>query len=78
VRESLLELGKAGGIMDANGDLMAGSTTLIVESKLNLVNRNSSSHTAGLTFFRAVPRSRRNVRRALTFRFSKSADQIVK
>jgi hypothetical protein len=51
VRESLLELGKAGGIMDANDDLMAGSTALIVESKLNLVNRNSSSHTAGVTFF---------------------------
>lgn len=51
VREALLELGEAGGIMDANDDLMAGPTALIVEPALNLVNRNSASHTAGVTFF---------------------------
>ena len=51
VREALLELGKAGGLMDAKDDLAAGPTDLIVNPALNLVNRNSTSHTAGLTFF---------------------------
>ena len=50
VREALLELGKAGGIMDANDNLAAGPVALIVDPTLNLVNRNSSSHTAGTTF----------------------------
>lgn len=50
VREALLELGKAGGIMDANDNLAAGPVALIVDPTLNLVNRNSSNHTAGTTF----------------------------
>jgi hypothetical protein len=51
VREALLELGRAGGIMDANDNLAAGPIALIGDPTLNLVNRNSSSHTAGVTFF---------------------------
>ena len=51
VREALLELGKAGGIMDADDELAAGPTELITDDNLNLVNQNSSSHTAGVTFF---------------------------
>jgi hypothetical protein len=51
VQKALLELGKAGGIMDANDDLKAGPVDLIVVEKLNLVNRNNPSHTAGVTFF---------------------------
>ena len=51
VREALLELGKAGGLMDAKDDLAAGPTALIVDPALNLVNRNSTGHTAGVTFF---------------------------
>lgn len=51
VREALLELGKAGGIMDANDNLAAGPIDLIVDPTLNQVNRNSTSHTAGVTFF---------------------------
>jgi hypothetical protein len=51
VRDALLELGKPGGIMDANDDLAAGPVVLIVDSNLNLVNRNNPTHTAGITFF---------------------------
>jgi len=50
VREALLELGKPGGIMDANDDLAAGPVALIVDPRLNLTNRNHPTHTAGLTF----------------------------
>jgi hypothetical protein len=51
VREALSELGKPGGLMDANDDLTAGPTALIADPQLNLVNRNSAGHTAGVTFF---------------------------
>jgi hypothetical protein len=51
VREALMEVGKAGGIMDAKDDLAAGPVALIADPALNLVNRNSTSHTAGITFF---------------------------
>lgn len=51
VREALLELGKTGGIMDAKDDLAAGPIALIVDPTLSSVNRNSSNHTAGVTFF---------------------------
>ena len=51
VREALLELGKAGGLMDAKDDLAAGPAALIVDPALNLGNQNSTSHTAGVTFF---------------------------
>jgi hypothetical protein len=51
VREALSELGKAGGLMDAKDNLSAGPVELIINAGLNNVNRNSSSHTAGVTFF---------------------------
>jgi hypothetical protein len=51
VRDALLELGEPGGIMDANDDLAAGPVALIGDPSMNLVNKNSSTHTAGLTFF---------------------------
>jgi hypothetical protein len=50
IREGLLELGKADGIMDATDDLAAGPEALIVDPALNLVNRNNPNHTAGVTF----------------------------
>ena len=48
--EALLEIGKPGGIMDANDDLAAGPVALIVDPALNLNNPNSDTHTAGTTF----------------------------
>ena len=42
--EALLEIGKPGGIMDANDDLAAGPVALIVDPALNLNNPNSNSH----------------------------------
>jgi hypothetical protein len=51
IREALVELGKPGGIMDADDNIKAGPVALIVDDALNNVNRNSTTHTAGLTFF---------------------------
>ena len=51
VRDALMELGRPGGIMDANDDLAAGPVALIVDPNLSLVNRNNPTHTAGVTFF---------------------------
>ena len=51
VREALSELGKPGGIMDAQDNIAAGPVDLIVKEELNQVNRNSTGHTAGVTFF---------------------------
>jgi hypothetical protein len=51
VRNALLELGKPGGIMDANDNLSAGPVALIVDPNLSLVNQNHPTHTAGVTFF---------------------------
>ena len=51
VRNALLELGRPGGIMDANDDLAAGPVALIVDPNLSLINRNNPTHTAGVTFF---------------------------
>jgi Animal haem peroxidase len=50
VREALLELGKPGGILDANDNLAAGPVALIVEAALSDDNRNNLTHTAGTTF----------------------------
>lgn len=50
VRAALRELGRPGGIMDANDDLAAGPGALIVDANLNVVNRNNTTHTAGTTF----------------------------
>ena len=51
VRDALMELGRPGGIMDANDDLAAGPVALITDPNLSLVNRNNPTHTAGVTFF---------------------------
>src|SRR6266480_2908724 len=50
VRDALMELGREGGIMDANDDLAAGPVALIVDPNLSLINRNNPTHTAGVTF----------------------------
>jgi hypothetical protein len=50
VRAALLELGKPGGILDANDDLAAGPVKLIVDPTLSTHNRNNPTHTAGTTF----------------------------
>src|SRR4029450_8225121 len=51
VRDALMELGRAGGMMDANDDLAAGPVALIVDPNLSLINRNNPTDTAGVTFF---------------------------
>ena len=51
VRNALMELGRPGGIMDANDDLAAGPVALITDPNLQLINRNNPTHTAGVTFF---------------------------
>src|SRR5439155_15016710 len=51
VRDALLELGRADGILDAADDLAAGPVALITDPNLQLVNRNNPTHTAGVTFF---------------------------
>jgi hypothetical protein len=49
---ALVDVGRRGGIMDANDDLSAGPAALIVDAALNLNNRNATSPeaTAGTTF----------------------------
>jgi Animal haem peroxidase len=51
VRDALMELGREGGILDANDDLAAGPVALIADPNLQLINRNNPTHTAGVTFF---------------------------
>src|SRR5262249_59816930 len=51
VRDALMELGREGGILDANDDLAAGPEALIVDPNLSLINRNNPTDTAGVTFF---------------------------
>jgi hypothetical protein len=46
----LLDIGKPGGILDANDDLAAGPVALIVDPALSLNNPNNPAHTAGITF----------------------------
>lgn len=50
VKRALVEIGKAGGIMDANDNLAAGPVQLIVDETLQQRNRNNANHTAGTTF----------------------------
>lgn len=49
-RDALLEIGQAGGIMDANDDLAAGPVNLITDPALSLNNANNPEMTAGMTF----------------------------
>ncbi len=50
VRAALMELGKPGGILDAEDDLTEGPVALIVNPALSANNRNNPTHTAGTTF----------------------------
>ena len=50
VRAALMELGRPGGILDADDDLDAGPVALITEPELSENNPNNPSHTAGVTF----------------------------
>ena len=48
---ALLELGKRGGLMDAQDDLAAGPIQLIVDPAKSAANRDNPNMTAGVTFF---------------------------
>ena len=50
VRAALMDIGKPGGVLDANDDLAAGPVALIVDPALIVNNRNNPTHTAGTTF----------------------------
>ena len=50
VEAALAELGKPGGLMDANDALAAGPKQLIVDPSLSANNPNNPTHTAGTTF----------------------------
>jgi hypothetical protein len=50
VKAALREIGRPGGIMDANDDLSAGPVLLITDESLQQVNRNNPTNTAGTTF----------------------------
>lgn len=50
LRAALVELGRPGGIMDANDPLELGPIRLITEPELSPDNRDNPTHTAGVTF----------------------------
>ena len=50
VRDALLEVGRRGGIMDANDDLTRSPADLITEPELSADNPNNPAMTAGMTF----------------------------
>jgi len=49
-RAALIDMGKPGGILDAQDNLAAGPVLLVTDLTLSTVNRNNPDHTAGLTF----------------------------
>jgi hypothetical protein len=51
VRVALAELGRRGGLLDANDDLSKGPVLLITDPSLSANNPNNPTHTAGTTFF---------------------------
>jgi len=51
VRASLTDLGKKGGLLDANDDLNKTPAELINDPSLSANNPNNPTHTAGTTFF---------------------------
>jgi hypothetical protein len=51
VRAALMDLGKKGGLLDANDDLTKGPVLLITDPTLSANNPNNPTHTAGTTFF---------------------------
>jgi Animal haem peroxidase len=50
LQAALLELGKPGGILDANDPLDSGAVNLIADLALSANNPNNDTHTAGTTF----------------------------
>jgi Animal haem peroxidase len=50
VRADLLDLGRAGGLLDAGDDLAAGPVLLITDLNLSAGNPNNPTQTAGTTF----------------------------
>ncbi|BAN00549.1 hypothetical protein YM304_02350 [Ilumatobacter coccineus YM16-304] len=50
LREALVELGRPGGIMDANDPLEVGPIRLLTEPELSPDNRDNPTNTAGATF----------------------------
>ena len=50
IRHALLEIGKAGGIMDAGDDLSKGPVLLITDPSLSANNSNNPTLSAGMTF----------------------------
>lgn len=51
VRAALMEMGRPGGLMDADDPLEAGPEALVVDLSLSENNRNNEFHTAGTHFF---------------------------
>ncbi len=51
IENALRELGKPGGLLDANDPLSAGPVQLITNPALSANNPNNPEHTAGTTFF---------------------------
>src|SRR5688572_4998286 len=50
IRAALLDIGKAGGIMDAKDKLLEGPVNLIVNPALSVDNLDNPNLTAGFTF----------------------------
>jgi hypothetical protein len=50
VRAAMMDIGKAGGLLDARDNLAAGPVRLITDLTLSANNPNNNSHTAGTTF----------------------------
>jgi hypothetical protein len=50
LQQALMEIGRPGGIMDANDDLAAGPVQLVTDLSLSENNPNSAAMTAGHTF----------------------------
>jgi hypothetical protein len=50
LKAAMVEIGKPGGVLDANDDLSKGAALLITDLALSASNRNNPTHTAGTTF----------------------------
>jgi len=51
LRAALTDIGRPGGLLDAQDDLAAGPVELILDPALSVNNPNNPTHTAGTTFF---------------------------
>jgi Animal haem peroxidase len=50
LKAAMVEIGKPGGLLDANDDLSKGPVLLITDLTLSANNKNNPTHTAGTTF----------------------------